>query len=325
MVDQEYLRLRSTRRRILWHHVVVFTFLAVFGYFLNMMSTDLVVSSPPPIIDSIDDHLSKAFNHVDPLILKDMHYSTLMQLAPPSTPIGRLYARAMVDPKHNVYTANSGDPSSMAGDGLKIIDQICEGNRTLLLHEAFVLSVGNLAVCLVKPNLDSQFHIASEKFGHGYISGFWSKLVQGRIRSYIEYRYRTVAEFGRMTRDIRLATELGASSYFKPIDWKVLVCENNMESDPIIPFLYLNALRKTFNMYFAVAALATCFLIIELVGHRSFKWAQNVPSHGPLFVHRQRRVQMELRLGPTLPIPYKPKPTQNQQAILTKPTKPTNR
>jgi len=39
-----------------------------------------------------------------------------------------------------------------------------------------------------------------------------------------------------------------------------------MKSDQANPFLYLSALRKTFYMYFAVAALATCIFIIELVG-----------------------------------------------------------
>ena len=272
VVDQEDLRLKSNRRRILWHHCVLFGYVAVFGYFLSLMSTDLVVSYPPPIIDSIDDHLSQHFNHVEPFVMKDMDYFLLMQQAPRATPIGRLYAQAMTNKDHNIYSVNVGNPTKTMGDLFRSIHQFQQGHRTILLQDMFAQKVGKLYVCLwtamhspdAEPSCN-RFHIARETFGHGLLGAFWSKRLKGPIRAYLEYRYRTALEMGGAIRASRAGAELSADAYGYKLGWNVLKCELDTSEEETEPYLRLITLRKTFNMYFAVAGLATLCLIIELV------------------------------------------------------------
>ena len=98
LLDQEYFAPATLQTRLLWLHFVVAAFVIVFGYLGNLLSVDMIVEIPAARIDNIDDLLSERFEHVEPGVVVNMFTFSLMKNAPPSTPMGRLYARSVAKP-----------------------------------------------------------------------------------------------------------------------------------------------------------------------------------------------------------------------------------
>lgn len=91
LVDQENVHIVSRAQQVLWVFLNFIMFITIFGYLLNLMSVDLVTFQEAPNIDSIDDHFSENFKHVDPGIFHDFNSYEYFR----SSPSGSLPARLL--------------------------------------------------------------------------------------------------------------------------------------------------------------------------------------------------------------------------------------
>ncbi|KAI1279253.1 hypothetical protein HDE_14094 [Halotydeus destructor] len=92
-LDQENYAVKSTIRRILWLSFNVFAFVSMFGYILNLMSTDAFVALPPRRIEALEDVFDSYFmdrNIRYHLTTNDFFFNYVLE-SKPGTAIHKLY------------------------------------------------------------------------------------------------------------------------------------------------------------------------------------------------------------------------------------------
>lgn len=80
ILDQEHNSPEKSAA-ILWLFYVVGCFVAVFGFFQSLLSSDLIANYPAHQINSLSDQMSPAFNHVQPHVVKNLYVYSILKMA----------------------------------------------------------------------------------------------------------------------------------------------------------------------------------------------------------------------------------------------------
>ncbi len=227
LIDQETNKPLLVSYRILWVHVSVALFFTIFGYLLNLMSTEQIKEVHSEVIDDLYSYLSDPqWQHMTSIISPGLYlYGHLMTSKPGSL------ERSLLDRIHS--------PSGR--DGIirmynrpydKLISIFSDTLGKLLAKQSAILveKFGNdevlpLYFCFVDKTIPRLLYQSKKTFANGIIGSFRSHSMALHLVKRFEYNIRSWMEGGMVIASLRTSTRQSIVRYsgYK-IDWTMIKC-----------------------------------------------------------------------------------------------------
>ncbi|KAI1290359.1 hypothetical protein HDE_09210 [Halotydeus destructor] len=279
-VDQENYGTREKfAMRIFWSIFAFSVYVIVYGYLVNYISADGVASKPIDTIDSIYDHLSARFKHIEPMLMRNSMSYPLLSAAEPHSSIGRLYAKAAADEDRNIVDMGSADPQVMMDLFKRGFDA---ENMVSLLSEKFVWDSSIKGVmCSFDSAKMSRVHVSSQSFANGVLATFFNKLSAPEFTKYAEYRFRILTESYLSQQVFRHVSEALISRATGTMSLNVLRCWDDdrlVEHDDTVKPTSMTVLANTLRLCIVMLSLSVLVVILELTIASFLHSCQSTPK-----------------------------------------------
>lgn len=190
IIDQEYFEPINWSVRIVWNAANIFCFLLIFGYFLNLLSTDQSVQKDSKKIDSIQDLLYDAyFKDITPVILKPLYLFNVLKNVPSSSDEGKLFSYMQSKGSESILDI---DISQMDLNGpIKAFVSDLAGGKSAFITARYGIDLVQLLPKMFSDNQDFKtrdFYVSKQSFLHGTLNVFYSKRIHPHVKQYIDYR-----------------------------------------------------------------------------------------------------------------------------------------
>ena len=199
LLDQEHLVTKCPKTRILWLSLCWFVFFTVFGFFLNLMSTEMVAEIPRPTLDTIDDLFTEEFKDVKVFVTNVLpaHNYILSSRKDTLVQLGKQIARNDVSDvlKTSVLSLND-NMFDTGGDLIKRIQDVIKYKGSAFIVEKFVKTRG---LSMVQCQFDHQFiekSHESDTFGQGAMAIPLYSRIDSNLKSYFDQVFKSMIEFG---------------------------------------------------------------------------------------------------------------------------------
>lgn len=266
ILDQEYLLPRSEWQKVSWLFFNIVNFVLVFGYLLNLMSTDQLVREKPAAVDSLHDLLfEKEFEAVIPAILKQLHLYNLLSNAKRESEHAKLYQRMLRTESRSIveFDVQGMSSGSMSEDNPSMVlrDDIGKGKAALCGPR---ISLGMISTLMPSYFDGKVLHVAKESFLEGTLNLFTSKNIDRKVLEVFNYRLLTFVE-------LNIATPIINIDLLRDLQGICNSCERQkieakkLESLPEVANLSLFPLKKTWMMLASGFAVSFLILILEYV------------------------------------------------------------
>ncbi|KAI1294200.1 hypothetical protein HDE_06162 [Halotydeus destructor] len=190
MVDQEEYRLKPWSSRLLWLHLSVAAFVAVFGYFLSLVSADSIAEIPPRTIDRYDDIFSAHFNKTVFHITTNGFYYDYLKQSPRGTKLGKLMRKLEAESTNckEWYGCAIANVDPEGAQDFTTFAQRCSSGESALLfpRQGFDQGVAILG-CRVIPDLIVGLHRSREMVATGSLTTFRRHGLDDQVERYISY------------------------------------------------------------------------------------------------------------------------------------------
>lgn len=196
IIDQEYFEPSIWSARIVWCAANIFCFVLIFGFFLNLLSTDQSVQRDTKKIDSIKDILyDPHFKEIRPVIFKPLYLYNVLKDVPPSSDEGKLFRHMKNIGNASIFDINMAD-ANPNGPIREFISDIGSGKSALLTARyAMELVVLIIPKMLGTEETESKiFHVSKNSFLKGTLNIFYSKRIHPHIKQYMDYRLVGLSE-----------------------------------------------------------------------------------------------------------------------------------
>ena len=206
-IDQEGFSPINGPQQVLTAALALFMFFMIEGIFKNLLSTDKTVEKPVPQIDTIQDLLENPkFSEHIPVVFDGLWHVDGLKTASPETDEGKLWAKMMQNKNESVI--KWGNSETQMTETSKIMTELLlkflDRKRVLILDREFtsrtkqVLCRLPMDIVTESTNFSSMelIHIATQTFSPGSLHMPLSHKLPQAVKKYLEYRYRTVFEFG---------------------------------------------------------------------------------------------------------------------------------
>ncbi len=273
LVDQEMNTPLLVSYRILWVHVSVALFFTIFGYLLNLMSTEQIKEHSSEAIDDLDSYLSKPqWQHMTSIISPQLYlYGHLMASKPGSL------ERSLVDRIHS--------PSGR--DGIiriknKPIDQLIPilsdslgkllTRQSAILVEKFALDeIYPPIFCFVDKRIPQLFYSSKKTFANGIISSFRSHSMDPHLVKRYEYNIRSWMEGGMIIGSFKTYTRQIIVSYSRyKIDWTMIKCMSGDQDIREVSLPKASSFQTFQGAYINLATLYLLSIVVWIAEHFSF-------------------------------------------------------
>ncbi len=227
LVDQEMNTPLLVSYRILWVHVSVALFFTIFGYLLNLMSTEQIKEHSSEAIDDLDSYLSKPqWQHMTSIISPQLYlYGHLMASKPGSL------ERSLVDRIHS--PSGRDGIIRMYNRPYDQVIRILSGTLAKLLAKRSVILVEKFGIdeiyppifCFVDKTIPRLFYSSKKTFANGIIGSFRSHSMDPHLVKRYEYNIRSWMEGGMVTASFKTYIPQGIvlfSGY--KVDWTMIKC-----------------------------------------------------------------------------------------------------
>lgn len=207
MVGQEEYMPSTNASRVAWLFLVFGIFAIVFGYLLNFVSSELAVSIPTPLPESLADLFETRFEKFRVVMLKNAFYYDDLKTARPGTKLKNLFNRmnetsTCIDGNESAETCNFIPFHVYAGskrsqDQLKyfyerVMDKtVSEG----ILSTRQILYSALPVVCGEHWDLIEKIHMSREAIATGVAVPFANRLLPQYAREFMDYRAMGMLEF----------------------------------------------------------------------------------------------------------------------------------
>lgn len=258
ILDQENFQSDNESQKVLWTSLSIATFVVVFGYICNSMSTDLVAERPVKNIDYLSDLLTAKFKHVMPVMWNDMPLMGYMLLRPNHTPEYQVALKSV----DNNYTVNG------PGDRFTELVNIAKNGGAAGIMTEFIWYYALKVVgCLETPKDVKRVHVSKTSFGNGLLSVIFNRRLNPNLLKAAHYRIATTVETGLVEYGLLHATfEVFESQTGAELDVSFLKCMDIVTKyEPVLKDFSLDNFARTFRILAFGAGFATLFLFFELL------------------------------------------------------------
>ena len=196
LVDQEQLVTKFSTLSVLWLSVCLFIFATLTGYYLNLMSTDMVAEIPRPTLDTVEDLFTEEFEDIRVLLSNSLPAYNYIGNSETDVlkKLSQQIARNDVSDisKCSILSINS---RKFDGDFLKRIHDIMQYKGSALIIEQFLMSSIPHVQCLFSTRSIELTH-KSDTFGEGIITIPVDTHLNPNLKVYLDQVTKSVIEFG---------------------------------------------------------------------------------------------------------------------------------
>ena len=296
ILDQENFTVTQLSSRIGWWIMCVAIFVPVYGYILNLITTDIAVPDKPKVINEIDDFFEPEFEFVQPVIFTTFWFLNRLVSEPSETKLGRLYRNRMLKVHVGNQCHKDGDDDffrcsiidlnvdspTLIDDSISFVKQISDGKKALLTEKEMYYGFKE-AGCALQPKVLKSLHLSEASFATGTIATVMRSDLPLAFRQYYAYRSRSMyLEAGLLVLIVRkaLREEAIAKLGYNPFDWKFEKCminifdDESVNDDRDLIQLPLKSLRTLTNFIFALYVISVCLLMVEVGYSRIMRLTQ---------------------------------------------------
>lgn len=251
--------------------VCIFSFVCIFGIFLNIVGADLVVHVEPDKIDSLNDLLGHT---IQPYIVKNLYLFNLLKASPKSSKLHQLWLRT--------GAVNRGifdfDPDDQQGTFLKamdLVDQIDNSTVALIVPNFTFDPAPKSLACLYFKQLENVTQ-ANELFAPGIIASLMSSKIHPYVEKVYRYIMTTIFEtqlFSGALKDVLLESDRMTGSAMR-VGSRELRCGERTDDrgprPPVFLAFTLNDMQTLFKFYFLLTFSAFFPYVFSIIGYELY-------------------------------------------------------
>lgn len=265
VVDQEHFRAISLKTRLLWAHFVIASFFAVFGYFLNSMSTDQVAHRPVRQIESIDDIISGRFPKSPPHIIKNNFLYPLLLSARNGSKLNQLLRILQKRGPDAIADLKFGG-SDLSERMLRMKQQMRDNAGCLLIPQLYHEHILKRFVCHDDIDLGSRARVGREMFGGGVIVWMLRNGIDDGLRRLATLKLGSLREFGIVDKMTPMMVQALLDSLGRETKWENLQCMAGFEEkEKQVPHLKQDSFGKIQILSFGGILSSLVVLLAEVI------------------------------------------------------------
>ncbi|KAI1288194.1 hypothetical protein HDE_09560 [Halotydeus destructor] len=241
-VDQENHAVNSKTRRIIWLSFNVFTFVSVFGFILNLMSTDAFVVSQPRRIETVDDVFDSYFidRNIRYYLTTNDFFFNYVRDSQPGTAMSKLYKHlnstndcseletcSLLD----IDTGNKDSFSKQQKLIALIQSKLEKDDSALFVTKQLADHCVIPATCRMKPDWMTKLFVSPHSVAADTMITVERADLDRDIRRYLRYKFASFFEFGRFWLYVEEFVHGAADTYSQGKDLKYYQCMNR-ENEP---------------------------------------------------------------------------------------------
>ncbi|KAI1300093.1 hypothetical protein HDE_03587 [Halotydeus destructor] len=200
-------------KRLVWLCFETFVFVTIFGYILNLMSTDSFVAVHPRHIETLDDAFDDHFKAVRFLIAKNDFFFNFVQTAKPSSQLGKLYSK-MAESSNcsRMETCNLYELGVASDSRLKLFQLFQMLKSAAHKDTTAVIGTNEMSdnwvvpsLCRLQPDILEQLYSAPLAVAEDLLVTFHRDELDGHVKRYLKFTISSIFEFDhfwRFTRDL---------------------------------------------------------------------------------------------------------------------------
>ena len=272
VLNQHNFETQLWSNRILFAHVVVFIFILIIGYVLNLMKTEYVVQREAHQLDTLEEYLDSAQNWTlaPVLLFKDLFFYGYLQSAKNGTLLGKLKTRAHQYDGKTVIEASTGH-----GKLGPILNQLTEStpetqreSLVFFIEETVWMNVIQTMMCLAEQtrSVAEKMYESTEKFAASLLVSMYNKRLPPDVVRRHVYNMRTWLETGLTVGSGRYSITMAMAEHaFLQYDTKAVKCIERIkdEESPLIE-LSMVPLVSTVHWYVAGIIMSMSVFLLEV-------------------------------------------------------------
>ncbi len=227
LIDQETNKPLLVSYRILWVHVSVALFFTIFGYLLNLMSTEQIKEVHSEVIDDLYSYLSNPqWQHMTSIISPELYlYGHLITSKPGS--LERSLADRINSPRgiDGIIKLESSQIEQLISILSDTLGKLLTRQSVFLVEEFGIDEILPQIFCFVDKTIPRLFYSSKKTFANGIIGSFRSHSMDPHLVKRYEYNIRSWMEGGMVTASFKTYIPQGIvlfSGY--KVDWTMIKC-----------------------------------------------------------------------------------------------------
>ena len=273
LVNQENWTLSLTFQKTMWLFYCVGYFVLIFGFLMNLMSTDQTVSVNAKQIDSLDDLLyqDSSKDRIVAVLIKELYLYDRLKNARKGSKLNTLYDLMNKTASYSFVTM----PTSQVDEtkSMKVISDLFDRKAVFLQSKSVVNSLTMTSACITNPTEAGKFYISKNTFAHGTLNSMLNKRTEPRLKAYLKYRHTNAFEMGlvgemykHMVRNLIFAfiQMTPSDTTYKCLD--SMGKENQIPGNEPLKIINFRKLRHC-----CVISLITALLVLSMEASNSFR------------------------------------------------------
>ncbi|KAI1282161.1 hypothetical protein HDE_13058 [Halotydeus destructor] len=262
---------KSKIEQSLYSLITVLAFVLIFGYMLNIMSTDAMVTRPTRHIESLLDLLDSHFEKVFVAMPQSDFFYDYARASPPDTPMGRVYEqmKAKSDCRRlatcSFFTMKYGEDISEGVQALK--DASVNGNAAMFFTQEVADHVLLPFTCQTDPEMVEKLFTAPQEIAYDILMSFHGRHLDDAAERYSRYRFSNLFEFALTWRwaseVIDLFTAKMTANGKDMTYYKCMATDTTVEESTLVP-VGLGVYKKPVLILSLFVSATALILILEL-------------------------------------------------------------
>ena len=196
LVNQENWTLRRISQNNMWLFYCIAYFVLMFGFILNLMSTEQTVKINANQIDSLDDLFDSSKDQIIAVLVKELYLYDRLKNSRKDSKLDKLFHFMNKTASYSFVTMPT---SKVDQDNLmKVITDLFSRKAVYLQSKSLVKSLTIRSACITNPTEAGVLYISKDTFAHGTLNAMLNKQTEPRLRAYLKYHQTNGFEMGLM-------------------------------------------------------------------------------------------------------------------------------
>ncbi|KAI1282016.1 hypothetical protein HDE_13057 [Halotydeus destructor] len=268
---QSSFKAKSKIEQSLYSLITVLAFVLIFGYMLNIMSTDAMVTKPSRRIESLLDLLDSHFENVFLGMPKTGLFYNHAKTSAPDTPMGRIYEKMKIksDCRRlatcSFFNMHYGEDIS---EGVQVLkDASLNGKAAMFLTKEVADHVVLPFICQTDHKMVERLFTAPQEIAYDILMSFHGRHIDDAVERYSRYRFNNLFEFALTWRYVNEVIDLFTASISASgkdmAYYKCMATDTTVEESPLVP-VGLSVYKKPVLILSLFVSATASILVLEL-------------------------------------------------------------
>ncbi|KAI1288206.1 hypothetical protein HDE_09556 [Halotydeus destructor] len=209
-VSQAGGNFKSNKKRVLWWHFNVFAFVIVFGYVLNVMSTDTFVTKQPRRIERFEDAFDPHFKNVKFYMLKNEFFFNTLRDADENKIMGKLFRKLKETSDCSQMSTcsfleiDSHFGSANQQESLQLVKNVSEqGGGANFVANELIQAIVVPGLCRTQPDMVGRLYTAPRALAEDILVNFVRDDLDRNVVIYLRHIFSAEFEFDHFWRSMQ--------------------------------------------------------------------------------------------------------------------------